>query len=673
MIEDRVPMTDEDLSSLVVQEISNTLGASNGTNDTELNRSWEKALDYYYARTRGDEVAGRSRVISTDMADMIEQTLAQIVPAFDKVDLCTFEGPDAKQMRMESDAVNYIVLQKNPGYITFVEAIKDALMLRNGIIKIYVDEYTDISYENHEAVPELMVPEVVGQDGEIVSHDIVQEEVLPMIDEFSGQMISQGTPAIYSLEIKRSTIKKELKIQCVAPEEFAVNQDHNSIFLNDARFVRHTKIVTESELIASGYDPVLVKDLKTFTTATTTDQRARSRDSDENEAQTAHHSNRNIEVHECYYLIDFDGDGIAERRKILQSDNTILENEWFPCVPFASGSPYIMPHRFWGVSFYDKLKQTQDIKTGFLRKTLDNAEGLINQRVIANPKFTNMDDLLTSRPTGVVRSKDPSSVVPFPVQNLGDTGFTMLSYMDKMRKEQAGAQLDLGTAENTPIATQSAHGMERWMTSKEHLSFMFVRSFAETMVKGTYLITHKLMKRYMPETMSYQSQGQEMQTSPAQWQYGDKPRIEVETSSAEKQKEYQALDAVLQQQIQAVEKGTSLAQEQNIFNTVIKQAQVAGLTNVTDYWIDPSSQEGQQIAQFNQQESEKNKAEAQAQEDKLYQTQLQISQMQESSDHIKVQMDFVIKENEQLRKWVELELETKYNVPDQGLKSVPNG
>ena len=83
---DNQPLTEDDLSALVVQEISHTLGASNGTNDTELNRSWEKSLDYYYARTRGDEVAGRSRVISTDMADMIEQTLAQIIPAFDKVD-----------------------------------------------------------------------------------------------------------------------------------------------------------------------------------------------------------------------------------------------------------------------------------------------------------------------------------------------------------------------------------------------------------------------------------------------------------------------------------------------------------------------------------------------------------------------------------------------------------
>ena len=77
MIEEKDPMTEEDLASLITQEIRFSLGASTGANDSELNSSWEKSLDYYYARKRGDEVQGRSAVISTDLADMVEQTLAQ--------------------------------------------------------------------------------------------------------------------------------------------------------------------------------------------------------------------------------------------------------------------------------------------------------------------------------------------------------------------------------------------------------------------------------------------------------------------------------------------------------------------------------------------------------------------------------------------------------------------
>ena len=74
-------------------------------------------------------------------------------------------------------------------------------------------------------------------------------------------------------------------------------------------------------------------------------------------------------------MIDYDGDGIAERRKILYAGGKVLENEWYPCVPFGAGAAFVMPHKFWAMSFYDKLKQTQDVKTQFLRKTIDNAEG----------------------------------------------------------------------------------------------------------------------------------------------------------------------------------------------------------------------------------------------------------------------------------------------------------
>ena len=97
------------------------------------------------------------------------------------------------------------------------------------------------------------------------------------------------------------------------------------------------------------------------------------------------------------------------------------------------------------------------------------------------------------------------------------------------------------------------------------------------------------------------------------------------------------------------------------------------MVNATDYWIDPSSEQGLQIAKQNAQQAEQAKQESLAQEDKLFQTQIEISRMQETSDHVKSQLDFMIKENEQLRKWVELELEQRVNVPGEGLKSVPNG
>ena len=59
--------------------------------------------------------------------------------------------------------------------------------------------------------------------------------------------------------------------------------------LHDARFVRHSKIETESSLIAQGFDEEIVKELPTYTLDASTAQRSRARDSRENDYQTAHH------------------------------------------------------------------------------------------------------------------------------------------------------------------------------------------------------------------------------------------------------------------------------------------------------------------------------------------------------------------------------------------------
>ena len=158
MRQDSEKMTEEDLGTLIQQEMSYTIGGSDGTTDSELTNAWDKALEYYFGKPRGDEIPGRSHVISMDMADMIEQTLAQVLPAFDKKNLGIFYGPNEKTAQIESDAVNYVILQQNNGFVTFLQALKDVFLQRNGIVKIYVDERTEVEEQTFENVPPEILP-----------------------------------------------------------------------------------------------------------------------------------------------------------------------------------------------------------------------------------------------------------------------------------------------------------------------------------------------------------------------------------------------------------------------------------------------------------------------------------------------------------------------------------
>lgn len=664
---DIVPTTEEELVGLLNSELQNTLGGGSETSgsDSELTQAWEDALDYYFGKPRGDEIDGRSKVISMDVADMVEQTVAQVVPALTTDNLGEFSAynaAEATQAKAESAAVNWAILTQNNGLVEFIAAVKDGLLQRNGIIEIDIDEHIEISEESFENVPLSALSQLEEMPNiELTGADTVEEG---MFTE-EGQILVEPT---YNIELKKQNKVKQLIVEAVAPDEFRVNGDHNSIFLHNARFVCRTKFPTRSELIQQGYDPAIIDDLPATTTRTDIDARARSRDEQENELEAAQKAGERIQIEKCIYLVDMDGDGIAERRRIIKAGSKILENEIFPVVPFAAWTPFLLPHRFYGLSMFDKIKQTQDVKTAFLRKTLDNAESIINQRVTVVANQVNMDDVLSSRPNGVVRAKRTDAVSPWPVQSLGDTGFKMLGYMDKTRKEAGGAQLDLGTSENMPVQGQTAHGMERWMSSQEQLGYLMTNMCANTLIKETYRISHIMLRTFMPEELTYENDGQMVSTNPMMWPPRPKVKINVQLSMAERQRKYMILTDEIAQQKEDMASGKSgvTASLQTLYSARLDRAKIAGIENPERYWIDPTSQESQQAAQQNQQGAMAQQQHDDAQNDKLLQTQLQISQLQEQSDKMKAQLDYAIKVNEQLRKWTDMELEYNTDIPNEG-------
>lgn len=670
-------LDDDQIVSFIQTEMNNAIGgtgSSDSGSDSELTAAWEKALDYYFGKPRGDEVDGRSKVISMDLADMVEQTVAQMMPSFKTDSLVSFNAynnKETEQAAVESDAVNWAIMDDNHGFIEITNAVKDALLQRNGIMKIYVDERTTIDEEEFENMPISRISEIF----EIPDIEIIEAmETNPgEFDQFD-QMISEPT---YYVKLRKTIKVKQLKIESIPPDEFCVNGDHGSIFLEDCRFACHTTYPTRSDLVARGYDKDEVDKLPPMTSKTNSDTRARSRDQQENEMDAAQRASDRIETKECYYQLDVDGDGIAERRRIVKAGNKIFENEIYPTVPFAAGTCFLLPHRFWCLSMHDKMKQTVDTKTAFLRKTIDNAEGLINQRSIVVPGRVNMSDVLSSRPTGVVRAKSTDAIAPYPVQNMGDTGFKMLNYMDKIRKEGGGSQLDVGTQENLPVQGQTAHGMERWMSSQEQLPFMMTNTIAYTLVHETFRIAHLLMRRFMPETMTYESKGQMVSTTPGTWPPRPRLKINVQLSMTERQRKYNVLTEIIHEQKEMMAAGLNgiMAGPKNSYYAMIDKARYAGFDNPERYYIDPTSEEAQKAAKSNQQQAMMTKKEQEQAQDKLLQTQVHITELQESSDKMKAMLDNAIKSNEQLRKWVEMTLESEKDMREQAsnVRSLANG
>ena len=72
-------------------------------------------------------------------------------------------------------------------------------------------------------------------------------------------------------------------------------------------------------------------------------------------------------------------------------------------MPFVSLTPIPMPHRFFGLSVADLVMDLQLIKSSILRQILDNLYLSNNGRHIISDQV-NLDDMMTSRPGGIVRA-----------------------------------------------------------------------------------------------------------------------------------------------------------------------------------------------------------------------------------------------------------------------------
>ena len=154
-------MTEAELKAAVLEQIED----SEGYETDELSRLRQEALDYYFNRPSAAPTApGRSSLQSSDVADMIEAVCAQILPAFEGESIVEFEPineNDVEQARVETDTVNYGVMQLNKGYYELQTAIRDALLLRNGLMKVWLDENTEVDKETYVNQTELEYGQVM--------------------------------------------------------------------------------------------------------------------------------------------------------------------------------------------------------------------------------------------------------------------------------------------------------------------------------------------------------------------------------------------------------------------------------------------------------------------------------------------------------------------------------
>ena len=146
-------MTEKELRAF----IENSLSRSDWHENTELEQNRKNALDSYFGRIRPANTPGRSNAVSMDVADSVEALTAEIMPSFQFDEIAMFDASgknDVEQASLESQICNRY-LKINHGRVEIQGAVRNALLMRNGIIKTHVQTRRQVDHERYEQLSDL--------------------------------------------------------------------------------------------------------------------------------------------------------------------------------------------------------------------------------------------------------------------------------------------------------------------------------------------------------------------------------------------------------------------------------------------------------------------------------------------------------------------------------------
>ena len=509
-------MDDVQLGTILSGEITDALNHF----DSEYTQDRLRALDFYMGEPLGNEIEGRSSVVSSDVADTVESIMPNLMRVYtSNENYVRFKPRTAEDMEaaeQASDYVNYVIQSQNEGYKLLHTMFKDALLFRMGVVKFFYEEQEQVDEEEYSGLSEAELVLLLNDPNiDIVSQS---ETVLESYVEDDGETVPLQSE--YDLTVRVTRKSGEIKVINVPPEEFLVNR--HAVTLEDAHFIAHRTSMTVSELVAMGYDREEVEQYA-GDNELDNDREVSVRFQDIESStgiDPADPTLRAVPYYECIVKMDYDGDGIAERRRIcaIGSEGThILHNEPFDHVPFAVASPILMPHRLVGRSVYDMTEDLQVIKTTLMRQYLDSVYSSTLPRTIVVEGQVNIDDVLDGSAGGVIRARQPGMVQSITGASVGNEIRPLMDYLDTVKETRTGMSRASQGLNADALQSSTASAVSATVRGAQVKLESYARTMAETGVKDLFKgILHLVLKHdNKPKVMRLRNKF--VPISPSEW------------------------------------------------------------------------------------------------------------------------------------------------------------
>lgn len=503
----------------------------------ELAKERAEALNRYRGAPLGNEVEGRSQVVDRSIMDTIEW----IMPSLTRIyqggdDIGQFEpmGPeDEESAKSETEVCNWYLENKNDAFSQLQATLRDALLLRNGYMVGLWRKRVDTVTETYIGKTEDEATALMQDEG------VTLLESTPRPDPVYGQVFD------IKLELKKA--EEYVQVESVPPDELLVSRRHRLTSLLDCDFVEWVRRnVTIGELRAEGFE---IGDDEGSDEAWELESQSRERFDSRihQDDETNDPSRRVVTFRDAYIRMDLEGKGTQKLWRIARVDGSkkIVLQEEANIIPFAAFSPIVYAHSHIGTSVYDMIADLGMIKTALTRQVLDGVYLQQSGRVgVDVNRVTNLDDLLSARPGGVVRfdGNPAECMMPFTVPDTSSQVLGALEYVESQKEGRTGVtRYSAGLDANT--LNKTATGVQAIQAAANQRIELIARTLASGF-KDLFLIIHALASKYCTKELRARLGGEWQTVDPRSWKRRTDFRISVGLGTGTPEQQLQKLMAL---------------------------------------------------------------------------------------------------------------------------------
>lgn len=566
-------------------------------------------FERYMGEPYGDEQKGRSAFVSTDVSDVVEARLADVMDVFtssENILEFTPVGPeDEEAAKQETDAVSHVFWQKNDGFMILYNWFKESFIQQNAYVESEWVEKERITIEEYDDLTPDELQQILGQlDGEyeFLELDGLDENNQPQIQGVDPQTGQPQFAPIHA-KIRCKKIDKRYEITCFPQEEFFSTARWHSLSLEGIPVCGRRRDMEKGELRAMGFSE---ESIDTATEEefdhmdeTRNDTRDHYEDGYEEEAED---STKLVTVYKAYVKADMDGDGKPELLKVwaIGDGSTIMKwedgsdaIEEVSHRPFSCLTPCPIPHRHVGRSEAEQVDDIARVKTVLYRNTLDNVYNTVYGRMSydenrAGPHL--LTDLLNPAPGAPVRTGG-AELFPVPTGDVSPITLPLIEQFDRLKETRTGVtRLNQGLNSES-LNRHSEQTVQAVMSAGDKRSMLVARILAETGLRDLFLRIHRDLRNGPLKEMVMKLRNEWVPVNPRVWRDRTDMTVAVGMGSGSRDMTRTGLMLMKQGQAELLASGDpilmQMAAPKNVYNTAERLAETFGFKSIDPFLTNP--------------------------------------------------------------------------------------